>query len=113
MAMSESTLQMMLAQDQGFLKRLAYAMVIQARVVQGEDPATPGHAQRAQYAQAVVNSPQQYANGASTMVVGGPNVQGTVTLEDAGVTTTVSDAALYSQVSSFWNNLAGVTAPAA
>lgn len=110
MAMSESYLQMLLAKDPAFLQRLAYVMVTVARTVQAEATTTPGHTTRVQYANAVITMPPQYAGQAATTVVGGPNVQGTVTLEDAGIVTTVTDAALFSQVSSFWNNLAGVTA---
>lgn len=106
--MSEGFLQMLLAQDANWLKRLQYLLVQQARVVTDESADTPEHAARSSYARVVINNPAGAASGASVMVVGGPNLVGTVTLEDAGPVTTASDAAVLSQIATFWNTLAGV-----
>jgi hypothetical protein len=108
MAMSESTLQMMLARDPAFLNRLQYQMLQYATNVKSEATTTPYHPQRTNYATSVIGNAAMMAQQAAGLVVGGPNVKGTVTLEDAGVVTTVNDAALFSQVSSLWNILAGV-----
>lgn len=110
MAMSEAFLQMQLARDPNFLTRLSYLMVQEARVVQGEASSTPGHTQRANYATTVINNPSGQTATAAVMIVGGPNVIGTVTLEDAGVVTTASDPALTSQIATFWDALSGVPA---
>jgi hypothetical protein len=106
--MSESTLQMMLAKDPAFLNRLNYLMLQTARGVKEEPPETPYHQKRTNYAsQVLMNSAMMVAQAAST-VVGGINLIGTVELTDDGVTTTASDAAILSQVSTFWNALSGV-----
>jgi hypothetical protein len=111
--MSESYLQMLLAKDAAFLTRLQYLMVQQARVVKAEDPATAQHAGRSNYATTVINNPYQAAMQGAPTIVGGPNVIGTVTLEDTGPVTTASDAALLSQIATFWNALAGLDTPPA
>jgi hypothetical protein len=113
MALSESSLQMQLARDPAFLTRLQYLLVQQARVVKAEAASTPNHLGRSNYATVVINNPASAAAQGATMVVGGPNVIGTVTLEDAGVTTSATDAALLSQIATFWDALAGLDAPAA
>lgn len=113
MAMSEGFLQMTLAQDANFLIRLQYLLVQQARVVKDEPLSTPQHLARSNYATAVINSPAGMAPSAAVMICGGPNLIGTVTLEDAGPVTTASDAAITSQIAAFWTALAGAdTAPA-
>jgi hypothetical protein len=108
MPLSESFLQMTLARDVNFQTRLQYLMVQVARTVKDEATSTPGHTQRSNYATTVINSPASAVPPAAVMIVGGPNVIGTVTLEDAGPVTTATDPALLSQIASFWNALAGV-----
>ena len=105
--MSEGFLQMTLARDQNFLTRFQYLLVQQARVVKDEPTSTPQHEARTRYASSVINSPASAAPAAAVMVVGGPNVIGTVTLEDSGPVTTASDAALTSQIATFWTALSG------
>jgi hypothetical protein len=105
---SESVLQMQLAQDRVFLQRLQYLMLQHARVVKAEAQNTPYHAQRSTYATQVLNQPLSAASNAAGIIVGGPNLIGTVTIEDSGVVTSASDAAILSQIASFWNTLAGV-----
>ena len=101
MTMSEGFLQMQLAKDQDFLTRLQYLLVQQARVVREEPASTPGHTQRINYASAVINSPASQVSAAAVMVVGGPNLIGTVTLEDTGVATSATDAAITSQIATY------------
>jgi len=98
---------MLLAKDPNFLTRLQYLMVQQARVVKAEPLITPQHQARTNYATTVINNPVSAANGAAPMIVGGPNVIGTVTLEDAGPHTTATDPALLSQIATFWTALSG------
>lgn len=108
MALSEGFLQMQLAKDPDFLTRLSYLMVQQARVVKDEPLGTPQHLGRTNYATSVINNPQGMTSSAAVMLVGGPNLIGTVTMEDAGVTTSATDPAITSQIATFWNALAGV-----
>lgn len=105
--MSEGFLQMLLAKDQNFLTRLSYLMVQQARVVKDEPLSTPQHAARSSYASSVIYNPAGMAPGAAVMIVGGPNLIGTVTLEDAGPVTIATDAAITSQIATFWTALSG------
>lgn len=106
--MTEAFLQMQLAQDRDFLTRLQYLMVQQARVVKGEPSSTPHHTERSDYATSVINSPQSATPQAAVMLVGGPNLIGTVTLEDTGPVTSASDAAILSQIATYWSALSGV-----
>jgi hypothetical protein len=112
--MSEAFLQMQLAKDPNFLTRLSYIMVQHARTVKDEPQETPQHLARTNYATTVINSPQSAASNAATMICGGTNLIGTVTLEDSGPVTSVTDPALLSQVATFWTALSGAdtTAPA-
>lgn len=108
MPMSESTLQMELARDPAFLNRLNYLMLQTARGVKEEPVATPFHYKRTSYASQVLgNSPTMVQQAAYT-IVSGPNLIGTVELTDNGVETSASDAAIFSQISTFWNVLSGV-----
>jgi hypothetical protein len=106
--LSESSLQMMLARDAAFLNRLNYLMLQTARGVKEEAPDTPYHAKRTAYATNVLNNSQVMVQQAAYVVVGGINILGTVELSDNGVITTATDAAIFSQVATFWNALAGV-----
>jgi hypothetical protein len=108
MPMSESTLQMMLARDPAFLNRLNYLMLQQARTIKEEPPDTPYHNKRTAYASSVLGNSQMMVGQAAYTVVGGINLIGTVELTDNGVETSAIDAAILSQVSTFWNALAGV-----
>lgn len=108
MPMSESTLQMMLARDPAFLNRLNYLMLQNARNVKEEPGETPWHYKRTAYASQVLNNSQMMVAQAASTVVGGINILGTVELTDNGVETSAADAAIFSQIATFWNALAGV-----
>jgi hypothetical protein len=108
MAMSESTLQMMLAKDPAFLNRLNYLMLQTARGVKEEPVDTPYHHKRTMYASQVLNMSNMMVQQAAFTIVGGVNLLGTVDLTDNGVETTAADAAIFSQIATFWNVLAGV-----
>jgi hypothetical protein len=112
MAMSEAFLQMQLAKDPNFLTRLSYLMAQQARVVKDEPLSTPQHTSRSNYATTVINNPSGMATQAAVTIVGGPNLIGTVTLEDAGPVTTASDAAITSQIATYWTALSGADSAA-
>jgi hypothetical protein len=108
MPMSESVLQMQLSRDPIFLQRLQYLMLQQARVVKAEAQSTAFHAQRSQYATSVLNNAMMATQQASGTIVGGPNLIGTVDITDNGIVTTAADAAILSQVATYWDTLAGV-----
>lgn len=105
----ESTLEMALAVDADWLRTLQYNMVMTARVVMSEQGVGATHAARANYARIVISSPQQATANASPMIVGGGNIIGTVTIDGNGkASSTAIDAAIFAQVGSFWNALAGI-----
>lgn len=108
MPMSESTLQMMLARDPAFLNRLNYIMLQVARTVKEEAADTPHHQKRTTYASTILGNSQMMVAQAASTIAGGINLIGTVDVTDNGVETTATDAAILSQVSTFWNVLAGV-----
>jgi|SRR5688572_1415122 len=108
MPMSESTLQMELAKDPAFLNRLNYLMLQTARGVKDEAKETPYHQKRTSYASQVLNNSAAMVAQAAYTIVGGVNIVGTVDITDNGVITTADDAAIFSQVATFWNILAGV-----
>jgi hypothetical protein len=101
--------QMKLAVDVDFLQRLQYNLVTQARVVLSETGIGSTHAKRAAYAANVINSPENFARVAAVMIVGGVNLTSTVTVDGTGkATSSVTDAALLSQIATYWNALAGI-----
>ena len=118
----ESTTQMKLAKSPEFLERIQYLGAQTARNVLEESQATACHAERVALARNFINFPAEYAAKAAVTVVGGVNVIGTVTVTPAVaddpetpeneatpevVTTSVTDGALFSQIQTFWNALAG------
>lgn len=110
MPLPESSTQMKLAKDADFLDRVAYNLVKTAVNVKAEALNTAGHAQRSLYANNVISAPESFARVASVMIVGGVNVIGTVTIDEptGKATSTITDAALFSQINTFWNALSGV-----
>lgn len=120
----ESTTQMKLAEQVFFQHRVEYLMLQQARTVLAEPLATAKHAERANYARLIVRGNSDVLLRACRMLVGGTNLIGTVTVTPAVldnpatptvneatpelVTTSVTDAALLSQIATFWNAMAGV-----
>jgi hypothetical protein len=107
MADNESTKQMELANSPVFLTRLQYSMMQAARTVLDEAWETPGHAMRANYARRVIDNPVGEAHDAAPLVVGGPNLINTVIGGGATADSSATDAAIFAQVSSYWNPLSG------
>ena len=108
-----SNLQMLLAHDSTFLDRLQYLLTQQAIVVLAEVNTTPSHVLRTQYARQVVQNAGQAASGASVLIVGSTNLVAANTTINPGppptVTTDATDAAIFSQLATLWNDLAGVS----
>lgn len=103
----ESLTQMGLAQSTQFRTRLVYVLLQEARVVKAEPLATACHYQRSTYANGVLANAPQAAADAAPLVVGGVNLIGTVVANPAAalVDSSATDAAILSQVATFWNVL--------
>jgi hypothetical protein len=86
-----------------FIDRVMMAMLREAQTVSTEDAATPGHAQRAQWATQVARDPAHYAARMALAVASDPNT--------SGVGLDSSDADLWYTVKSLWNLYAGVILP--
>jgi len=108
MAISPSALANLLGRDQDFIGRVATTLCVQATTVLAETGVGATHAQRAQYARIVVQNPTNAANLAAPYLAGSTNIIGTITIEDSGVATSVTDAALLSQIATSWDILAGI-----
>lgn len=106
--MNESTTQMQLVGSALFLNRVQYLMAQQAQVVLTETGVGGTHAARAAYAAEVVLSPATFASVAAVMLVGGINLIGTVIEVSGEFDSSASDAAILSQIATFWNALAGI-----
>lgn len=106
----DSVLQMKLARDPGFLGRMQYEMVKCAIDIKNESPSTPGHAQREALAAAVLGDPASIATAMAVGAVCSINLTSATTTvnQDGTVTTSCTDAALFSQISALWNAYAGV-----
>ena len=108
MALSTSRLASLLGQDQTFIARCAEIMCDVATTVLAETGVGVTHAQRAAYATRVIQSPRDTATAAAPFIAQTTNVVGTISFEDNGITTTVTDAALLSQIAASWDTLAGI-----
>jgi hypothetical protein len=116
MAVEVSVQQMALTRDTGpggFMERIQAMLARVAGVVLSEPGTTPYHPYRAQYAQKVVNLPQQAATQAGPQVVMGVNVIAATTYDEATKTSTcsIADIDLESQITTLWNPLAGIDTP--
>jgi hypothetical protein len=109
MAVSDSRMQFLLAQSPVFQSRVQINMTKVANDVIGEAGTVPSHAQRAQYARQVLSNPAYAAQQNAGLLAQSGNVAPTITLEDDGANTSVTDGALFAQVNSLWNVMAGVT----
>ena len=108
MAISTSRLASLLGIDPTFVARVAEILCDGATTVLNEQGVGATHEARAAYARRVIASPRDTAQTAAPFLAQSTNVVGTITFEDTGVVTTVTDAALLAQVASSWNVLAGI-----
>src|SRR5688572_24843457 len=109
MAMSNSRMQYLLAQQQVFISRCATMMLDVADGVLAEPQDTPGHLQRLQYARSVIANPEAMARGASSYLAQSTNVVAAgITMEDEGPRANIDDPGLLSQITAAWDILAGV-----
>lgn len=111
-----SVKQMALTRDVGpggFMERVQAMLVMVAGVVLSEPGVEPYHAQRAQYAQRVVNGPPTAATQAGPQIVMGVNIVNTTVYDEAFKTSTctATDIDLQSQIQTLWNALAAIDTP--
>lgn len=106
----ESLTQMTLANSLTFRLRLMYMLCQQARIVKAEALNTQGHVQRSTYADTVLANPGAAAANAAVTIVGGVNLIGTVVpnLDPMLIDSNAADAAIFSQIGTFWSALARV-----
>ena len=109
MAISNSRLEALLGADPTFISRCASTLLGEASTVLAEQGVGETHAARALYAQRVIGNPQLAAQQAAPFLAQSTNVSQTITMEDVGVVTSVTDAALLSQVGASWNDLSGIS----
>jgi len=104
-----SLTQMSLAKSAQFLDRLQYSMAQVAVTVKAEALTLKCHDKRSVYADQVLADPLSKARQAAPTVVGGTNLIGTVVTnaDPNKIDTSATDAAIFSQVSTFWNPLSG------
>lgn len=106
--MAQSTDQMVLVGSPVFLNRIQYLVMTEARVVLEETGVGAMHDARAAYAKAVIPAIAYYAPTIAVMVCGGVNLLGTVTGSGLTADSSATDAAILSQIATFWNALAGI-----
>ena len=116
MAVHDSVKQMGLTRDTGpggFMERVTAMLARVAGVVLTEEGTTPYHQPRALYAQQVVRSPQLASTNAGPQVVMGVNIVAATTYDEINKTSTctAADIDLESQITTMWNQLAGLDTP--
>ena len=105
---NESTTQMALVGSNVFTNRIQYLAAQQARVVLAETGIGSTHTKRAAYAAMIIQNISSFAPIIAVTVAGGTNLIGTVTGSGLTADSSASDAAILSQIATFWNALAGV-----
>lgn len=108
MTISASRLQFLLSRTDEFTGRTQIVLCNVAGAVLVESGVGATHAARAAYARAVLGNPGVAASNAALYLAQSTNVAGTITMEDEGPRTSVSDASLLAQITSDWNKLAGI-----
>lgn len=108
MTLSPSRLQSLLGADNVFVSRCAEVMCDVATSILAESGVGDTHASRVSYARRVIAAPRDTATAAAPFLAQTTNVANTITFEDNGILTTVTDAALLSQINASWNTLAGI-----
>jgi len=108
---NDSYSQQALAIDPRFRLRVQNALASVAWTVLGENPGTPAHEARADYARTVINNLGAQAQAVAPWLVTRPNLMQAETTYDFQALATVTaatDAALESQLTTDWNTVAGI-----
>lgn len=108
MAISTSRLAFLLGQSDTFRARVQMILLNVASTVLVETTGGTAHQTRAAYAKAIINNPQQYAAQAAPFIAQNATVFPTITMEDEGPRTSVTDAVLIQQITADWSKMAGV-----
>lgn len=110
MALNDSRFQMALARDPQFLNRVQYLMCRIAANVVAEAGTVPSHAARRAFAAQVLGNPTAAAASFAVGLVGAINLisRDTTVNPDFSVTTSATDAEIENQISTLWNQYAGV-----
>lgn len=108
MALSTSRLAFLLSETSLFRSRVQMILLNVASAVLAEPAATANHAARVAYARQLLNSPAQIASIAAPFVAQNAIVFPTITMEDEGPRTSVTDAVLIQQITADFSKLAGV-----
>jgi hypothetical protein len=107
-AQNTATVQMQLVNSPVFTNRIQFLLTQQAVTVMSEPIATGGacHGARLNYAGRVISNPAAMTPVASVVIVTGTNLT-SVAVTGSGVTadSAATDAAIASQISTFWNAL--------
>lgn len=108
--LNDSRFQMALAHDPQFLNRVQFLMCKIAAVVCTESTGVTGHAARRAYAASVLGNPAAAAASVAVGLVGAANLitRDTTINPDFSVTTAATDAEIESQLSTLWNQYAGI-----
>lgn len=103
-----STTQMHLFGSPGFVARVQYLAMTHAIVVKGEALNTVCHVKRSAYADQVLQSLYGVQPSLIIAVVGGINLTSAMVTGTApNATSAATDAAIFSQIATFWNALSG------
>lgn len=108
MTISNSRLEALLAQSATFQSRVQMTLTNYAASVLSETGIGTTHAARVAFARQILANPNSVIPAASVFLAQSTNVTGTITMEDEGARTSVTDAALASQIATDFNRLAGL-----
>jgi hypothetical protein len=108
MALSTTRLAFLLSETPMFRSRVQMALLNIANVILTEPAATANHAARVAYAKAILNSPTQMASIAAPFVTQNAVIFPTISMEDEGPRTTVTDNVLIQQMTLDWSKMAGI-----
>jgi hypothetical protein len=105
-AQNTANVQMQLVNSSLFVGRIEYLLTQFAVTTMAEPVATVCHVSRIAYAQTVINNPANLASSAVVVIVSGVNLT-SVAVTGAGLTadSAATDAAIASQISTYWNAL--------
>jgi len=106
MAFFEST---KLADADKFQRRVLYALLTSSKNIMAEPANVTNHADRAAFAEKVINTPSQYVLSVSQIVTTNVAIDAVLNKETGAYETTASDPDIQFTVDSLFNALAGVS----
>lgn len=108
MALSTTRLAFLLSETPMFRSRVEMALLNIASAVLAEPAVTPNHAAHVAYVRQIQGSPQQMASIAAPFVAQNATIFPTITMEDEGPRTSVTDTVLIQQITADFSKMAGV-----